>query len=264
MENVELSDCINAIDILVVEDDTKLADLTARYLKRNGFSVSIVNHGGQAVDRIKSLTPRLIVLDLMLPGKDGISICKEIRSFYRGPVLMLTAKETDLDQVIGLEAGADDYVKKPVEPMVLLARIRTLMRRVPTAADASIANSIGFSGAKPDRRHAFESSPSMPKDIILGGLCIRVAAQEVWLNGELIPMTTHEFELLCLLAGNSGTILSRETLFKKTRGIDYNGLDRSIDVRISRLRKKLNDDAQNPFRIKTVWGKGYLVSPDAW
>lgn len=155
---------------------------------------------------------------------------------------MFTAKDSGIDQVIGLEAGADDYVPKPVEPMVLLARTRALLRRLDNKSEPGSAST----------------------DIVLGGLRISEASHRVWLHNEEIPLTTQEFELLFVLASRAGTILSREELFKRTRGIDYDGLDRSIDGRISKLRKKLNDDALSPARIKTIWGKGYLLVPDAW
>jgi DNA-binding response OmpR family regulator len=230
------------VDILLVEDDRRLADLTARYLTQNGFSVVVEARGDQAINRFQREQPQLVLLDWMLPGKDGISVCRELRQIFHGPILMITAKNSDIDQVIGLESGADDFVSKPVDPMVLLARIRALLRR-PEISSVSAAAST---------------------DIELGGLRISEISQQVWLCGNEILLTTQEFTLLLVLARQAGTILSREALFKSIRGIDYNGLDRSIDGRISKLRKKLNDNALSPTRIKTVWGKGYLLVPDAW
>jgi DNA-binding response OmpR family regulator len=232
---------MTATDVLLVEDDARLADLTSRYLKQNGLSVVVESDGAAAVARFHEVRPRIVLLDLMLPGKDGLTICRELRQVYKGPILMLTAKDADIDQVIGLEAGADDYVAKPAEPMVLLARIRALLRR----AD-------------------MKQTTTESADIVLGGLRVSEASHRVWLNGEEISLTTQEFELLYELARSAGTILSREDLFKRIRGIEYDGLDRSIDGRISKLRKKLGDDADAPKRIRTVWGKGYLLVPDAW
>jgi two-component system OmpR family response regulator/two-component system response regulator RstA len=186
--------------------------------------------------------PRIVLLDLMLPGMDGLSICREMRKQFDGPILIFTAKDTDIDQVIGLEAGADDYVCKPADPIVVLARTRALLRR----AEQS------------------DSTQGRRDDIVLGGLRISEASQQVWLDGQAITLTTQEFELLVLLARRSGHVLSREEIYRSIRGIEYDGMDRSIDGRISRLRKKLNDDADAPTRIKTVWGKGYLLAPDAW
>jgi len=230
------------VDILLVEDDLRLAKLTARYLQQNGFTVAVESHGDQAMSRFKQERPRIVLLDWMLPGKDGVTICRELRQIFPGPILIFTAKDSDIDQVIGLESGADDFLSKPVEPMVLLARIRALLRRLEIPRDTG----------------------ETVADIELGGLRISETSHQVWLDSREVLLTTREFELLLLLARQAGTILSREELFKNLRGIDYDGLDRSIDGRVSKLRKKLNDNALAPTRIKTVWGKGYLLVPDAW
>jgi len=232
----------NAFDILLVEDDLRLASLTAEYFEQNGLSVATESRGDRAIARFRETQPRVVLLDLMLPGMDGLDICRELRQSFDGPILIFTARDSDIDQVIGLEAGADDYVAKPVDPMVLLARTRALLRRV-------------------DKQHASSESHS---DIALGCLRISSAAQQVWLDGEPIELTTHEFELLSLLAGHAGQVLSRKEIFRTMRGIEYDGMDRSIDGRISKLRRKLGDSATHPTRIKTVWGKGYLLVPDAW
>lgn len=230
------------IDILLVEDDERLAGLTAEYFEQNGLSVAIESRGDRALAQFASVRPRVVLLDLMLPGVDGLTICRELRETFDGPILIFTARDSDIDQVIGLEAGADDYVTKPVDPMVLLARTRALLRRVDVTDKPAPASG----------------------NIVLGNLCISRTAQEVTLDGEPVPLTTHEFELLLLLARHAGTVLSRDDIFHKLRGIDYDGLDRSIDGRISKLRKKLGDSAAEPTRIKTVWGKGYLLVPEAW
>jgi DNA-binding response OmpR family regulator len=230
------------VDILLVEDDRRLADLTAEYFVQHGLTVAVESRGDRAVSRIRSEQPRIVLLDLMLPGVDGLKVCREVREFFGGPILIFTARDSDIDQVIGLEAGADDYVAKPVDPMVLLARTRALLRRVEV--------------------RAVQHKPG--GEIALGHLRISEAAQQVWLNDKSIKLTTVEFELLRLLAQHAGTVLSRDEIFRRLRGIDYDGLDRSIDGRISKLRRKLNDSATTPTRIKTVWGKGYLLVPDAW
>lgn len=235
-----MSDAV--VDILLVEDDRRLADLTAQYFRQNGLTVSLESRGDRAIARFHAERPRVVLLDLMLPGLDGLSVCRELRHIFDGPILIFTARDSDIDQVIGLEAGADDYVAKPVDPMVLLARTRALLRRVEGNAGGT--------------QHAV--------DIVLGGLRISEAAQEVWLDGVSVQLTTQEFELLCLLARNAGTVLSREIIYKNLRGIEYDGLDRSIDGRVSKLRRKLKDSASKPERIKTVWGRGYLLVPDAW
>ncbi len=234
---------VNAVatDILLVEDDPRLADLTARYLQQNGFRVAVESRGDAALTRFQHEKPRLVLLDLMLPGTDGLTVCRELRKVFTGPILIFTARDSDLDQVIGLEAGADDYVPKPADPMVLLARARALLRRAERSA-----------------------TPAARPEVTLGGLRISESSREVWLHGKSIPLTTLEFELLLLLARRAGELVSRDEVFRTMRGIDYDGLDRSIDGRISRLRRKIGDDAAAPTRIKTVWGKGYLLAPDAW
>lgn len=228
-------------DILLVEDDERLAGLTQTYLEQNGLSVCVENRGDTAVARFEQVEPRMVILDVMLPGMDGIEVCKQLRQRFSGPILMLTAKGNDIDQVLGLENGADDYVIKPADPMVLLARIRALLRRAEEQADSSLS-----------------------QEVKLGGLHVNASAQAVSLHGNAVELSTQEFVLLWELVSNAGTILSRDDLFKRIRGIEYDGLDRSVDVRISKIRKKLGDDTQNPHKIKTVWGKGYLLSPDAW
>ncbi len=227
------------VDVLLIEDDVRLARLTQRYLEQNDLTVAVESRGDRAIARFHKVRPRLVLLDWMLPGTDGLTICRELRAFYSGPILMFTARDTNIDEVVGLEAGADDYIAKPADPMVLLARIRVLLRRV---------------GERPD----------VAADIVIGGLQVRKAARQVWLNGEEIVLTTQEFELLCTLAESAGKVLSRDELSRRLRGIDYDGLDRTIDGRVSRLRRKLGDNADAPTRIKTVWGKGYLLVRDAW
>jgi two-component system response regulator RstA len=230
------------VDILLIEDDRRLAELTAEYFRQNGLSVAIEERGDRAMARFHETHPRVVLLDLMLPGANGLDLCRELRHVFDGPILIFTARDSDIDQVIGLEAGADDYVAKPVDPMVLLARTRALLRRA--------------------EHHQVPADNG--NDVALGALRVSHSAQQAWLGGEPVELTTQEFELLSLLARNAGRILSREDIFRATRGIEYDGLDRSIDGRISRLRRKLGDSATAPTRIKTVWGKGYLLVPDAW
>lgn len=232
----------DATDILLVEDDERLARLTAEYFRQNGYRIAIEHRGDAAVSRFQQCQPRIVLLDLMLPGLDGLAVCREIRRLSSIPILIFSARDADIDQVIGLEAGADDYVAKPVDPIILLARTRALLRRA--------------------SREPAGSGPA--GTLTLGGLTINEAARQVWLDGAVVPLTSHEFELLWLLARHAGQVLSRQRIFREVRGIEYDGLDRSIDARISRLRRKLGDPADAPRRIKTVWGKGYLLAPDAW
>ncbi|SFM11550.1 response regulator [Marinobacter zhejiangensis] len=233
--------------ILIVEDDERLADLTREYLESNGLTVTVENHGGHAVERIRNEQPDLVVLDLMLPGEDGLSICRRVRPFFSGPIIMLTARTDDLDQVLGLEMGADDYIGKPVQPRVLLARIRALLRRV---GDTSSVESDGDNGEEPVR-------------LQFNDLVVDRSMREAWLNDESIDLTSAEFDLLWLLASSAGRVLSREEIFTALRGIEYDGQDRSIDVRVSRIRPKIGDDPVHPRRIKTVRSKGYLFVKEA-
>jgi two-component system response regulator RstA len=179
----------------------------------------------------------------MLPGEDGLSICRKLQGQFDGPILMLTARTDDMDQVLGLELGADDYVCKPVRPRVLLARIRALLRRSEAASEAP--------------------APENPRRLEFGPLVIDSAMREAWLSERGIELTSAEFDLLWLLAVNAGRILSREEIFNSLRGIEYDGQDRSIDVRISRIRPKIGDDPMHPRLIKTVRSKGYLFVKEA-
>ncbi|RPI77851.1 MAG: response regulator [Desulfobacteraceae bacterium] len=230
--------------LLVVEDDIRLAQLIRDYLQGQGFQVHIEGRGDKAAKRILTEKPDLVILDLMLPGQDGLSICQSIRADFPGPILILTAREEDMDQVAGLELGADDYVKKPVEPRVLLARIRALFRRYRKTA--------GLPESEDPEEHAF------------GRLRVNRVTRSVYLEQKAVDLTTNEFDLLWFLVCHAGDVLDRDAILSAIRGISYDGLDRSVDVGISRLRKKLGDDSENPFRIKTVWGRGYLFSKESW
>ncbi|MBI42604.1 response regulator [uncultured Marinobacter sp.] len=233
--------------ILIVEDDERLAELTREYLESNGLTVSLEANGAAVVERIRNEQPDLVVLDLMLPGEDGLSICRKVRPFYNGPIVMLTARTDDLDQVLGLEMGADDYISKPVKPRVLLARIRAMLRRVSEAAQAGGDDEGG----------------EEPVRLQFNDLVVDRSMREAWLNDQSIDLTSAEFDLLWLLASNAGRVLSREEIFTALRGIEYDGQDRSIDVRVSRIRPKIGDDPIHPRRIKTVRSKGYLFVKEA-
>ncbi len=228
--------------VLIVEDDQRLAELTRDYLLANGMQAEIESDGAQAAERIIVEQPDLVILDVMLPGESGLQICSKVRPDYAGPILMLTARTDDTDHVLGLETGADDYVCKPVRPRLLLARIQALLRRFGPRAGAPVAG---------ERRLQF------------GPLVVDNALREAWLADQPIDLTGAEFDLLWLLTSNAGRILSREEIFTALRGIEYDGQDRSIDVRISRIRPKIGDDPEHPRLIKTVRSKGYLFVPEA-
>ncbi len=224
--------------VLLVEDDHKLAELTADFLEINDFEIKIIDNGADAIEYVRSFPPLAIILDVMLPGVDGLVVCRQVREFYQGPILMLTAMDNDIDEVVGLETGADDYLTKPTKPRVLLAHLRALLRRV----EQYDANQV-------------ESS-----EVQVGLVAIDPKSRSVKISGKDVHLTTAEYNLLWLLAEQSGKIISREELHQKTFRLEYDGLDRSIDLRISRLRKKLGDDPKTPYIIKTIRGQGYLLA----
>lgn len=231
-----------AAHILLVEDDASLAEWIQRYLQDQGFIVSHCARGDHALAAIAQLHPHLVILDVLLPYTNGFEICRAAREFYQQPILMLTACSEEVDEVKGLELGANDYLAKPVRPRVLLARINALLRN-----------------------NQSEVRPEAPlTELRFGRLTLSLHAKSVFLADEAITLTINEFEVLWLLAKHAGEVISREQLVTELRGIEYDGLDRSIDLRISRLRKKLHDNASNPFRIKTIRAQGYLFVANAW
>ena len=230
-----------ATKILLVEDDTKLAELIVTFLSRNGFHVLHEINGLKALEIVAEEKPELVILDIMLPGLDGLSICRKLRETFQGPILMLTALNDDIDEVAGLEMGADGYLGKPIKPRVLLAHIRAHLRRV-------------------SLMKADVSSEENNQVIIAGHLIIDAGKRTVCVDDQPVDFTAAEFDLLWLLAEQKGTIVPRDFLHKKIFRLEYDGLDRNIDIRISRLRKKLGDDPKHPEMIKTVRGQGYILA----
>ena len=235
--------------VMLVEDDARLAALVMEYLNGYEFEVELVTRGDEALARFQASQPDLVVLDLMLPGTDGMVVCRQLRAVSDVPILILTAREDSYDEVSGLEQGADDFVNKPVQPRVLLARLRALARRrqaaLPVQAEAP----------------ALEA-PGAPPVYVFGALRIVTADRSVVWRGQECVLSNTEYKLLLVLVESSGQVLSRDALLKKMRNIEFDGLDRSIDNAISKLRRRF-DDADSS-KIKTVWGEGYLFSPSAW
>lgn len=223
--------------ILLVEDDRELASMVADFLTPHGFAVSTEGRGDRAVERIRGEEHDVVILDVNLPGLDGFSVCRLVRADFNGPILILTARGDEVDEVVGLEVGADDYLAKPFRPRVLLARLRANLRKV----------------AGPIGEHASNR-------IEIGALVVDAGQRAVEISGQEVKLTSAEFELLWLLAENVGQVVSRRDIYQRIHGVDYDGMDRSIDLRISRLRKKLSDDPINPQRIKAVRSIGYLLS----
>jgi len=222
--------------VLYVEDDERLAQLTAKYLESHGVRVIVVSNGLEAVGQALQLRPDVVLLDLMLPGLNGLEVCKRLRARVDTPILMVTAHGDEPDRVVGLEGGADDYIVKPFSSRELLARIRAQARRA--------------------RGH---SGPS-EQTVVAGPLRIEPQAMQATLDGRPIQLTTYEFALLRALAARAGHVLSREQLIDLVRGSAEEAFDRSIDVHVSHLRQKLGDDPRNPRLLKTVRGVGYMLA----
>ncbi len=220
--------------LLIIDDDLKLIELLSEYLEENGFKVHGVQDGLKAVENINDLGPDLVILDIMLPGKDGLQVLKDIRGASAVPVIMLTARGDDTDRIVGLELGADDYLPKPFNPRELLARIRAILRR--GAAD----------GDKEERI------------IRSGNMELNRAARSLAVDGRNIPLSTTEFNILEILMKNPNTVLSRDQIMNLAQGKDFMAFDRSVDIHISKLRAKIEKKPASPTRIKTVWGTGYM------
>jgi two-component system OmpR family response regulator len=226
--------------ILVVDDDPRLCRLLARYLTSEGYLVRTAGNGEEMRRLVTEETPVLVVLDLMLPGEDGLSLARELRSRSDIGILMLTGKHDLVDKVVGLEIGADDYMTKPFDERELLARIRSIIRRVaPATQETAPAGSVlTFEGWKLD-----------------------LAAYELTApDGSAVPLTTHEFQLLAALATHGGRVLSRDTILEMVAGREWTPYDRSVDVLVGKLRKKLGDDPRSPNLIRTVRGAGYKLT----
>jgi len=224
-----------AILALLVEDDARLAALTAEYLERHGVKVVVAGDGVKALDEASRTRFDVVLLDLMLPGRSGLEVCRELRTRSDLPILMLTARGEEADRVLGLELGADDYLPKPFSPRELLARIQAQVRRARGQAGPA---------ARP---------------VLVGDLEIDPGALRATLRGRELDLTAYEFQLLRVLAERAGRVLSRERLLELVRGNAEQAFDRSIDVHVSRLRAKLGDDPKRPRVLKTVRGAGYQL-----
>jgi len=217
--------------VLLIDDDEKLNALLTEYLGRFNCSVRAVVHPSEGLHAVKADAPDIVILDVMLPDMDGFAVCRKLRETSRVPIVMLTARGDVTDRIVGLELGADDYLPKPFEPRELLARMQAVLRR-------------GATGAADDR-------------VRIGPLEVNWTTSSARIKGQVLPLTSAEFELLGLLVRNRGRVLSRDRIMDETRGIDWDAYDRSIDVLISRIRQKLGDDPRQPAFIRTVRGLGY-------
>jgi len=242
LSHTDNNDNVTQQHIMLVEDDLSLAKWIGDYLTAQGYLVTLATRGDEAVHLIKSDNPDMVILDITLPVMNGFDICKEVRNYYHRPILMMTARNEEDDEIMGLELGADDYVTKPVRPKALLARVNALLRRKKQDYQDGQAKTV----------------------ISYGGFSIDSRSRSTSLNDQPVAISSNEFDVLWILASKAGETVSREALVKELRGIEYDGFDRSTDILISRLRKKLNDNTSSPYRIKTIWGKGYLFATDAW
>jgi two-component system phosphate regulon response regulator OmpR len=226
--------------VLVVDDDAGIRDLLADYLTKQGLTVATARDGKEMDERLAAFHPDLIVMDLMMPGEDGLALTRRVKAGRDVPVIMLSARGEDIDRIVGLEVGADDYLAKPFNPRELLARIRAVLRRgnATTKTDQDAGEVARF-----------------------GPFALDLAAQSLSREGQDIPLTQAEFTLLKLFLEHPGRALSRDQIMDWLKGYERDPFDRSIDVRVTRLRKKLEDDPANPVYIRTIWGQGYLFSP---
>jgi two-component system OmpR family response regulator len=225
--------------VLVVDDDAEIRKLLGEYLQRNGFRVSLANDGREMRRRLEQARPDIVVLDVMLPGDSGLTLCRDLRAGSSLPVIMLTARAEEVDRIVGLEMGADDYLAKPFSPRELLARIKTILRRA-----------RGLPLARDDTRR-----------VRFAGWTLDAAARQlVAPDGVVVPLSGAEFRLLSVFVDHPNRVLDRNQLMDLTVGRDGTPLDRSIDVQVSRLRVRLRDDAREPRIIKTVRSEGYVLA----
>lgn len=230
-------------DLLVVDDDAELRELTEAYLSQQGFRVRTVADALEMDAALAERKPDLLVLDLMLPGEDGLSIARRLKSAGSGiPIIMLSAQGDDVDRIVGLEIGADDYLAKPFNPRELLARIRAVMRRAAREAEAN------------------ETARAVRE---FGPFTLDLDAHKLSKDGVEVALTSGEFDLLAVLSAHPNKVLDRDRILDLLTGAERSPFDRSIDVRVTRLRSKIEPDPSRPAYIRTVWGKGYMFCPDA-
>ncbi|MES0327668.1 MAG: response regulator [Gammaproteobacteria bacterium] len=226
--------------ILIVDDDKALSDLIERYLTEQGYVVITAKHGIEMYQHLEKVTPDLIILDLMLPGEDGLTLAKNIRSNGNIPIIILSARGDEIDRIVGLEVGADDYLPKPFNARELLARIRSVLRRT------QLNN---------------EQVSSDIEDVFFDGFRLHNETRQLFHNKKEVVLTSGEFTLLEVFVKNANRVLNRDSLLQLLKGYEHQPFDRSIDVRITRLRRKIEPDPSKPIYIRTVWGEGYMFTP---
>jgi len=229
--------------LLVVDDEPKLRSLLKAYLSKEGYAVEVVENGQAMDEYLANHDVDLVVLDLMLPGEDGLSIGRRLRLKNNLPFIILSARGDELDKIVGLEMGADDYLAKPFNPRELLARVRSVLRRC--AQDNSA------------------SSDTLSQALTFGPFCLDIERHQLTRDQEDIPITTGEFTLLRVFLENPNRVLSRDALLEKTKGYGYTSFDRSVDVCVGRVRRKIEADPSEPAYLRTIWGAGYMFSIDS-
>ena len=221
--------------ILVVEDEVKIARIVKDYLENSGYQVTIISHGNDVLPQVQKTMPDLMILDIMLPGKDGMEICREIRKTSNVPIIMLTAKVEEIDRLIGLEIGADDYICKPFSPREVVARVKAVLRR-----------------AMPE---------PVSEQLMVGPIILNQLTRHVSINSNELQLTNSEFELLAVFMGQPERVFSRNDLIAMVQGYDFEGYDRTIDSHIKNLRKKIAEHVPGKQVIRTIYGVGYSFSP---
>ena len=225
--------------LLIIEDNVKLNQLITNFLSKNNFKVKSAYTGESGIYLTKVFCPDLIILDIDMPDLSGYDVCKILRNEYHGLILFLTCYTDDENELKGLQLGADDYLKKPILPEVLMLRINKLL-------------------------HLQQNKPHPPSKVVYGTLVIDFLNHHVSYQHQALELSRNEFDLLKIFVLNPGKALNRNNLYLMLKGVDYDGSDRSMDIHVSRLRQLLGDNAKRPTKIKTIWGKGYVFSPDAW
>lgn len=228
--------------ILVVDDDEGLRNLLQRYLRENDYSVTAAANGVEMEQALSTRHPDLVILDLMLPGEDGLSLARKLRGRSDVPIIILSARGEEVDRIVGLELGADDYLAKPFNPRELLARIRSVLRRTTPSGSVTIDESEWAS---------------------FGPYRLDLETRQFFRDDTPVALTSGEFALLEIFLSHPNRVLNRDTILQQLKGYEHQPFDRSIDVRITRLRKKIEPDISNPVYIRTVWGEGYLFTPNA-
>ncbi len=227
--------------LLVVDDDPEILELTQAYLSQQGFAVDCVEDGEAMKGYLAEHPVDLIILDLMLPGEHGLNLARELKRNGDVPIIIVSAQGDDVDRIVGLEVGADDYIAKPFNPRELLARVRAVLRR---------------------SRRAGQPREDGSEQVQFGPFTLDTASHQLQRDGTQVPLTSGEFDLLAILSGHPNKVLHRDRILDLLTGAERSPFDRSIDVRVTRLRSKIEPDPSNPIYIKTIWGKGYMFCPD--